>query len=106
MKLDRNINPDGRGKYALVLMRNLPANPDDKAQVLDAMRKLQSFQMLDFGDTEDSEFFLIRLKDKYSAPALFAYADAADDDGQKEWANEVSRLAYTATVHPSQKQPD
>lgn len=106
MKLDRNINPNGIGKYALLLFRNLPTDPVGASQFNDALKVLVSLGVMDFGNTEDSEFFVIRLKDKYAAPALGAYVDAALADGQAEWAKEVDALAAKAATHPSKKQPD
>lgn len=66
MRLDRNISKFGMGKYALVLLRHLPV----------AAPKLLSFldengiepEVIDFGNTEDSEFFVIRLRDRFAAP--------------------------------------
>jgi hypothetical protein len=87
MKLDRNINPDGKGKYALIKLREKPF-------------------VVDFGDTPDSDFFVIRLKDKYAAPALLAYSLAAREDGDIEWADEVFRLAEKAANHPGKRKPD
>jgi hypothetical protein len=60
---------------------------------------------VDFGDTADSDFFVIRLKDKYAAPALAAYAMAAYRDDQ-EYGLQVLNLAKQAAEHPNQKQPD
>ncbi len=85
MKLDRNINPDGRGKYALIKLREL---------------------YIDHGDTPDTEFFVIRLKDKYAEAALRAYADAAIIDGESEWGLEVGALAAKAAAHPNKRKPD
>lgn len=54
MKLDRNVNPDGRGKYALINLRK---------------------NTVEWGSDED-QFFVIKYKDRFAAMALFAYADA------------------------------
>lgn len=70
MKLDRNINADGMGKYALLKLRNLRRG--DPA-VDAALRTLDEAGILDWGNTVDSEFFVIRLKDVNAANALFAY---------------------------------
>lgn len=56
MKLDRNINPDGRGKYALI---NLRRNTIEWG-----------------GPTPEEQFFVLKLKDEFAAPALRAYAAA------------------------------
>ncbi len=54
MKLDRNINPDGRGKYALINLRN---------------------NTVCWGG--DDQFFVIKYKDMFASAALHAYAIAA-----------------------------
>lgn len=101
MKLDRNINPDGKGKYALIKLRHESAimgvveNPSGEPAIA------VNDEAIDYGNTEDSEFFVIRLKDKYAAPALFAYAMAAEKD-DSEWANEVLAMAVKATMMKKQ----
>jgi hypothetical protein len=119
MKMDRNLNSDGKGKYALVLMRNLPARGEERMAALKAMQLLNSMGILDYGQAESpSEFFLIRLKDKYAMDALAAYADAVMADSRQEadeakardkyeWAVEVRRLvARAGELSPFCKQPD
>lgn len=106
MKMDRNVNSDGRGKYALVLMRQYP-NGARKAAVDTAMQVLADAGMLDYGEAgSPSEFFLIRLKDVYAERALRAYAAAAmRTDG--EWAAEVDELADRSGIHSRHcKKPD
>lgn len=103
MKLDRNLNMDGKGKYALIKLRELdsmPRSPEVLAQAI-----IDNPDLVDFGDTDDSEFFVIRLKDKHAAPALIAYAEDAHDDDQ-EWSNQVRRLAVKAGLHENKKAPD
>lgn len=120
MKMDRNLNADGRGKYALILMRNMPpVGGLQRDAVEKAFETLQQAGMLDYGAAESpSEFFLIRLKDKYAMDALAAYADAvmresrvATDPAKEkdlyEWAIEVRRLvARAGELSPFCKQPD
>lgn len=109
MKLDRNINPDGKGKYALLLLRKGMLLPVESRIGWDGQTEILHYEapakMVDLGDTPESEFFLVRLKDKYAAPALHAYADAAMSDDY-EWASEVRRLAVKAENHPDKKLPD
>ena len=96
MKLDRNINPDGSGKYALLKMRNYPPrlNAQARARVDDALAILQDAKMLDYGMRgTESEFMVIRLKDKYARKALAEYAQAAADDGDVEYATEIMDMA-------------
>lgn len=72
MKLDRNTNSDGHGKYALLNLRKntiewgAPGSPD--------------------------EFFVIKLRDVHSTAALRAYADSIQES-DPEFANEVRELA-------------
>lgn len=106
MKLERNINPDGRGKYSLILNRKLDALPDFKRK--DAVTLLQTLEdmgVIDHGDTGESAFFVVRLKDENASCALFAYAESAGDNGDDEFAHEVSELAVRATKLTSKK-PD
>jgi hypothetical protein len=106
MKMDRNLNADGRGKYALLLMRNYP-NGTRKAAVDAAMQTLADVGMLDYGEAgSPSEFFVIRLRDKFAECALRAYAAMAMlSDG--EWASEVDELADRSGIHsPHCKTPD
>lgn len=103
MKLDRNVNPNGRGKYALLKLRRQQNPFSVECQI--AATNLKNAGLLDFGDTEDTEFFVIRLKDKYAAPALTAYALAAHAD-DPEYASEITKLAMLAEQHPNKKKPD
>ncbi len=100
MKLDRNITKPRRGKYALIKLR--VAQPTDWSGGDISQVKTAA---IDFGDTEDTDFFVIRLKDKYAGPALAAYAEAARKD-DPEYAAEVYDLAIKARNHPHQRQPD
>lgn len=86
MKLDRNINPNGKGKYALL---NLRTNKIEWGTV----------------GTEE-EFFLIKLKDRHSKAALIAYARSIEDSDM-EFANEVYGMAARAGEDsPFCKDPD
>jgi hypothetical protein len=102
MKLDRNTNKDGAGKYALVRLRGTLSEDAKYALAL-----LQEEGVLDWGRRgDDDEFFVIRLKDKYAADALASYARAARKD-DAEWANEVDALAArSGPNHPLCKRPD
>jgi len=113
MKLDRNINTNHKGKYALIKLRNvdLPLAPVVEIKPEDPLapieRPLVSVPMdaIDFGDTHDSDFFVIRLKDKYAAAALTAYAQAAFDD-DPEYASEVLFMAASALLRSNKRKPD
>jgi hypothetical protein len=86
MRLDRNINPDGQGKYEL--------------------RNLRTGEIVtDCGPGEEHEFFVIMLKDRYAQAALLRYADRCEER-DPEFAKEVRILAAHAAVHPSRREPD
>lgn len=86
MKMDRNQNPSGMGKYALINLRT------------------NQVQWGAIGDAD--EFFVIKLKDKHARVALKAYAQSAVLD-DPEWAQEVYDLAERAgPSHPFCKVPD
>lgn len=102
MKLDRNLpENNGRGKYALVLLRKINQRPE----VIAALKTLCEAGVLDYGNTESTDFFVIRLKDKYAAPALDAYGSEAEYD-DKEYAKEIFALADTARSLPNRQRPD
>jgi hypothetical protein len=101
MKLDRNITTPRRGKYAVIKLRDATIRteyPQGGALLIDQ-------ECVDFGDTPETDFFVIRLKDKYAAAALAAYAGAAMRD-DPEYALDVLNLAKAAAESPCQKQPD
>lgn len=99
MKLDRNITTPRRGKYALIKLR--VAEP---TKLSNAIYQVPA-EAVDFGNTDDTDFFVIRLRDKYAAAALAAYAGAAMRE-DPEYALEVMNLAKMAAESPYQKQPD
>ena len=72
MRLDRNANPDKRPKYALLKLRKLdallPSNDPNAAfphPITEALKTLKDAGILDWGNTLDTEAFVIRLKDIY-----------------------------------------
>jgi hypothetical protein len=112
MQLDRNIPENkGRGKYALILLRKVEhyrsgtfdsVRPD----ILDAFRTLEDTGILDWGDKPETEFFVIRLKDKFASAGLSSYAKEAESF-DPEYAHEVATLAGRSGPHsPFCKQPD
>ncbi len=106
MKLDRNIEGNkGRGKYALLLIRHLTTlEPDTEVDA--ALRVLDDAGLLDWGTTPETEFFVMRLKDRYAAGGLSGYAAAAANDDD-EYAREVWNLSQRAGPHhPLCKKPD
>ena len=118
MKLDRNMNPSGRGKYALLKLRELGGV--SRAEICMALETLEELSVaqveraVDFGETSDSEFFVIRLKDKFAAPALLAYHNAIhghiienpqDREGLAEYARDISALVQRAYEHAHRQVP-
>lgn len=101
MKLDRNITSPRRGKYALIKLRTAEIKTYTQTDGWLAIKA----DAVDFGESEETDFFVIRLKDKYAAPALAAYAMAAYRDDE-EYALEVLNLAKAAAENPHQRQPD
>lgn len=106
MQMDRNLNPSGMGKYAVVRLRPIDEHKD-REEIIDALTTLERAGVIDYGITgEPDEFFVLRLKDRYAQAALDAYALAASAD-DVEWAAEVERLAArSGPAHPLCKAPD
>lgn len=128
MKLDRNINQNRRGKYALLKLRRLSeieawdggeGEAQDRQAALDAIALLERAGILDWGYAgTDGEFFVVRLKDKYAGAAIEGYANAVAADARREpdekasrdkfqWSVEVLKLAeHAGPLSPFCKQPD
>lgn len=121
MKLDRNITDDGRGKYGLINTRRLREFLDlvgdsrnahnmtevNAMKVREAIQLLEEEGVIDWGPAEsESEFFVIKLRDRNAGAALASYAlAAAIHDG--EYAREVKELADRAGPRsPFCKDPD
>jgi hypothetical protein len=102
MKLDRN-GKDGLGKYAVVKLRKIGPGDDDARAHLEALITGGFVEVGSVGDID--EFFVIKLKDRFAAPALMAYAEAAAAV-DPEYAIEVMELAARAVGHPNRKTPD
>lgn len=103
MKLDRNKNEDGTGKYALILMRKLDdeakAELKAKADHHGFNSKIMALPVKSIDDGRYNQFFVIRYRDKFAAAALQAYACAVRDEAislkaTAEWvAQKISRQA-------------
>jgi len=110
MKLDRNI-PNGHGnKYGLIKNRRLAelkgADGRWAPHIEQALMDLTRAGVIDLGDTPETEFFVIRLKDRCAGAALTSYAIMANTFDQ-EYAAEVHELAdRSGYSHPSCKKPD
>lgn len=109
MKLDRNLNPDGRGKYALLKLRR--QEKPISLEATTAATTLKDAGLLHFGNEAPGEqFFVMKYKDRFTAPALRAYAVAVmqhaqnpiltPDEKQRrsliEYAEEITREAEEA----------
>jgi hypothetical protein len=96
MRLDRNTNPDGKGKYALINLRT---------------------NQIQWGGEGGEQFFVMKYKDKFAAPALRAYAKAVRDESEsgnvtlrqseslREFADDMDREAEAAEDY-GDKLPD
>lgn len=115
MKMDRNINKDGKGKYALVRLRNIEAG----SEAQDLLRRLEELGHLDWGCVgQPDEFFVIKLCDKYAGEPIAAYSKAVADDAAMEtdeeahlskmlWSLQVQKLGERAGILSKFcKQPD
>lgn len=100
MRLDRNTNADGRGKYAIVKLR-----PAAGLNAQACINLLERAGLLSYGTKPGEEFFVMKLTDKYAGWALKAYAQAAVNDGEHEFAADVMELAEKADT-ALRKKPD
>lgn len=114
MKLDRNINADGSGRYALIDLRKLRAllagnsmSNSQKGLVEDVVGMLNDAKVLNYGEVgSEHEFVPLMLKDINTEAALIAYANSADSH-DVEFANEFREMAKRAgNHHPNCKIPD
>lgn len=108
MKLDRNSNKGGGGKYGLVRMRKVRALPLRNQEMalghIAALRDLGVWIAGDVGD--EDEFFVVMLKDRHAHEALAAYATSVAPY-DKEYADEIDSLAARAgDFSPWCKAPD
>jgi hypothetical protein len=105
MKLDRNINPDGKGKYALIKLRMVDEGCEEVTSFGVHVAWHFPDEAIDFGRGGE-DFFVIRLKDRFAEAALRAYAQEAREWGDFEYAREIEGLADAARDHPNKKTPD
>lgn len=106
MKLDRDINADGKGKYALIKLRMLPDRPHNVEHLVSMLCDHPEAVVLgDVGSAD--EFFPIMLKDAFAQDALIVYARTAEAAGEKEYADAVTDMAKRAgNGSPFCKRPD
>ncbi len=107
MKLDRNLNPDGGGKYAIVNMRKYREATDPTGAIQKAFAVLQDAGIIDLGIVgTPSEFFLLKLKDRHARATLLAY-ERSIEPKDPEFALEVATMAARAgKLNPWCKEPD
>lgn len=80
MQLDRNKNPDGKGKYALVHLRRLTdpsqEKPGDAAfECAKAIRVLRDHGVLTLGsESPEDQFFVMKYGDRFTTSGLMGYA--------------------------------
>lgn len=105
MKMDRNINDDGCGKYALLNLRRMAKHDTPEVRAaLDVLTKAGAIEWGVIG--EEDEFFVIKLKDINAPGGLSGYANEADKT-DREWAEDVrSMLPRAGTNSPFCKVPD
>lgn len=108
MRLDRNRPFSHGNKYALLKNRVLEATRDSNGhfppKISEALMTLIEAGILDWGCTPQTEFFVIRLKDKYAPMGLHGYAIAALQD-DPEYSMDVKALAEKSLTLVS-KRPD
>lgn len=117
MKLRRNETPDGTGKYCLIKL-DQPGAPVLESKKHQGQYLAIPASVLDFGETPESEFFVLKLKDVFAGPALLAYGKAvlqfARDNSMahpdairslEEYAWDVIALSERAMNHPKKRLP-
>jgi hypothetical protein len=110
MKLDRNINGNGSGKYGLIKNRRLAqirawdggdGEIADQQAVEDALSLLECVGLVEWGyPNTESEFFVIKLRDRFAHSALTAYVITASF-ADPEYAKDVRELADRSGLYSS-----
>jgi hypothetical protein len=79
MKLDRNVNPNKEGKYALIKVRKIKElSPENYVTVTEMLDFLHDHGVLQWGnECPDQQFFVMKYGDRFTAPALMAYSQSA-----------------------------
>lgn len=105
MKLDRNINKSGKGKYAVINLRKIPSDPRNAEELANAIKS--NPECVEFGVVgEKDEFWLIKLRDRFAKDALIAYADATALF-DLEYSEAVREIAFRSGINnPFCKDPD
>ena len=110
MRLKRNTNRTGWGKYAVVNLDKLAKleegmdGPADQAR--QAIGRLETLGILTFGkEGSGDEFFVLKLKDIFASSTLTHYAGRAGAYDQ-EYGKDVRALAVRSVCMPGRKIPD
>ena len=105
MKMDRNLNPSGKGKYALINLRKIDGDPRTAQELAAAI--LANPGSVEFGAVgSPDEFWIVKLKDENADACLFGYAGKAVRK-DPEFAAEVAEMAHRAGPNsPYCKSPD
>ncbi len=109
MKLDRNINKNGRGKYALINRRKLSDSQNDCLDLAAGHPELcATIQGHAIETGSESDYFVIKFTDRFAEEALRAYASEVRAQARSamntslarhewmEYADEVQDLAERA----------
>lgn len=76
MKLDRNTNPDGEGKYALINLRVLREKPEFRALV----EELAENGLVTWGnESPGDQFFVMKYRDQFAVSGLTGYRRAIEN---------------------------
>ncbi len=113
MKLDRNINDTGRGKYGLINNRKLREivtgdSTSDATRVDHAITVLMEAGVIEWGEPgTEGEFFVIKLRDINADVTLLTYARSAAHHGDAELGRDVEGLVLrSGPQSPFCKKPD
>lgn len=110
MRLTRNTTSDGRCKYALVRLDKIRAAQEQDPTVQAALKLLENRGLLEYGEKgSEEEAFTIKLKDRFAADALQAYASkvrqSTSTEEWREYADEIDEIAVRSLRHPKRKLP-
>ena len=88
MKLDREINEDGKGKYALIQLRKVEVG----SRCWKMLEELHAEGVLEWGCVGDpDEFFVIKLRDRYADSGICGYRQAVQKEAGRN-ANDDAKF--------------
>ncbi len=110
MRLVRNTQPDGIGRFAIIRIDML--TPLEREILILETKKQDAYtinirpEVIELSPpTSEEECFVIKLKDINAPAALHAYADECEKT-DPEFALDIRELASRAENHPSRPQPE